>query len=370
VKRIARILSFVLAPSVAAAQAAPAEELPEQPPTYEGTLAPATAAGTTNHALEVHPGLEVFAQFAHRITRAPTGDTSAFNQFDVPRVHASLDGAWQNVHARILLEAVRSAGEGALIGVSGDSLVVRVREAFAAYRFFDLLEARAGVLPTMNVTELDGTWRMRPITASPLELSGLATAADLGAMLKSDLPQKYGWLGVAMYNGEGYTQRELNRGKTVEGAAEIHPLPQGQLLPFAVYASYTAGSTGTEVARANRFMGALLWQGARLRAGIDFVYAWGVGADGTQRSLIADAFVRVEPIDRLLLGLRTSYWVRDISAEPTDAVTSLSGAVGWRIADPLETFLALTRSAPTTRANASAPGSDYWEPRLVARVVF
>jgi hypothetical protein len=62
--------------------------------------------------------------------------------------------------------------------------------------------------------------------------------------------------------------------------------------------------------------------------------------------------------------------VRDTSADPTDAITSLWVAAGWRIADPLETFVALTRSAPTTRANASAPGSDYWEPRLITRVVF
>ena len=45
-------------------------------------------------------------------------------------------------------------------------------------------------------------------------------------------------------------------------------------------------------------------------------------------------------------------------------------SVGWRFADPLEGFLGVVRSLPTTRAEAELPGSNDWEVRAVARVVF
>src|SRR5262249_23020972 len=150
----------------------------------------------------------------------------------------------------------------------------------------------------------------------------------------------------------------------------VHPLPDGPLLPLGVFASFTSGSTGTQLARADRATGALVWQGRTVRGGAAFTHAWGVGANGAQKSIIGDAFVRVEPIPRLLLGARASYWIRNTASDATDTTTTLTGTAGWRFGDPLETFLAVTRSIPSTFAESAEPGNDYWDLRLVARVVF
>lgn len=334
-----------------------------------GRAAPPTEAAT-HGAGPVRAGLEIFAQYSYRSFAGPGDNRTWFHAFDVPRAHAALEGELDAARGRIVLEATRSASEGSLLGVAGDSLVLRLREAYGAYRVAELLELSAGVVPSLTVPNLDGTWMLRPVAPSALEASALMSPADLGAKARADLPRGYGWVAAAAYNGDGYTSRELNRGKSFEGAAELHPLPNGALRPLGVFGSYVAGSTGTSLARADRVTGGLVWQGARVRGGAYFTHAWGVAQLGTQRAMLASAFVRVEPIPRVLLGARVDHVIRDAAVSPNDALTTLWGSLGYRVALPVESFLALTRSIPTTRAQSELPGSNGWELRAIGRVVF
>lgn len=334
-----------------------------------GHAAPPTEAATRGQG-PVRAGLEVIAQYSYRAFDGPGNNKTWFHTFDVPRVHAAVEGELDQARGRVVLEATRSASEGSLVGVAGDSLVLRVREAYGAYRIAAPLEISAGVIPTLTVPNLDGTWMLRAVAPSGLEANGLMTPADLGAKARVDLPRGYGWIAAAAYNGEGYTSRELNRGKTFEGAVEVHPLPDGALRPLGIVGSYVAGSTGTSRARADRVTGGLVWQGERVRAGAHLTHAWGVAQLGTQRAILASAFVRVEPIPRLLFGARLDHVVRDVETEPNDFLTTVWGSAGYRVALPVETFLALSRSIPTTRAQSELPGSDAWDLRAVLRVVF
>jgi hypothetical protein len=314
------------------------------------------------------PGLEIFAEYDLRVTRSGS-TTDWFHNFDVPRVHGSLTGAYGPVRARLLLEAVRSASEGALIGVAGDSLVLRLREASAGYRRGEWLAIDAGVIPTLTVPELDRSFNLRAVAATPLESTALASPADLGATARVNFPKAFGYAAVGAYNGEGYTSRELNRGKNVELAASVHPLAGSAGEPLSLFASYVIGSAGTGKARADRLTGAVVWQGVRLRAGGAVTYAWGVGENGLQRSLLLDGFIRAEPVDRVLLGLRAYSWMRDTGAAG-DRIVGFTGAAGYRIADPLECFLAVTRTLPGDAAEAALPGINRWDLRVIARVVF
>lgn len=328
--------------------------------------APPTAAGNTG--LSVRPGVEVFAQYAARLTNTTAGETEWFHRFDVPRVHAALTGEYRDARARVVLEAVRSAAEGSLVGVDGDSLVFRVREAYASWNGRPL-HLQAGVVPTLTLPEIEGTWRLRAVAPTPLEVTALGSPADLGATARFDLPRTFGWVGVGAYNGEGYNGRELNRGKNVEIVASVHPFPWRAMQPLAVLASYTLGSSGTGAARANRFTGALLWQGASLRVGLTGTVAWGVDDDGGRLSYLLEGFARFEPVERLITGLRVSWWQRD-DREESDRVTTILGTVGYRVLDPLEIFGAVSRQIPGARAEDALPGSDHWEFRLVTRGVY
>lgn len=342
----------------------------KDPLAIAGSAAPATAAGSlAPKEWPVRPGLEIFADYRYTRTYAAAGSTW-YHELGVPRVHASLDAAVAGVRGRVLLEAVRSTSEGSLVGVATDSLVLRLREAFAGYAPLDFVDLKAGVVPTLTLAELDGTWMLRAAAPSALEGAGLASPADLGATARVDAPQRYGWLGVGVYDGEGYASRELNRGKNVEIAALGRPAPGTALLPLAVFASYSLGSTGVARARSDRLTTSILWQGERIRAGAAFTYAWGVGPVGAQRALLADVFVRVEPIERLLLGARASYFVRDDAAPSTDAITQVLASAGFRIAAPLEVHLVGARALPTTLTKDALPASDALDLRAVGRVFF
>lgn len=368
--QLCSLLVLLLSSGVATADepSAPIDATPAPTPAPAPAPIPVSAPPPTASGPTLTPGLEVFAEYALRLTR--TGSTTEwFHNFDVPRAHGSLTGAYGPARARLLIEAVRSASEGALIGVAGDSLVLRLREASAGYRQGELLAIDAGVVPTLTVPELDRSFNLRAVAATPLESTALASPADLGATARVTFPKAFGYAAIGAYNGEGYTGRELNRGKNVEIAASFHPFAASAAAPFGLFASYVVGSTGTGKARADRLTGALVWQGVRLRGGAALTYAWGVGANGLQRSFLVDGFLRAEPIDRVLLGVRAYTWTRD-TAIAGDTIVGFTGAAGYRIADPLESFVAVTRTLPGAAAEAALPGLDRWDVRVIARIVF
>lgn len=361
---------LLLAPMLASAETPAKKPQPTKEDALsgpEGKAAPPTAAGTTG--LKVTPGLEVFAQYGLRKTATLDGQSPWFHIFDVPRVHASVTGEFGPATGRIVLEAVRSASEGALIGVAGDSLVLRLREAWGGYRYKEWFSAAMGVVPTLTVPELEGTWRLRVVGPAPIEQTGMLSPADLGITGRFNFPKNYGYIAAGVYNGDGYARRELNRGKNVEVAAAVHPLPGGAARPLAIFGSYVIGSSGTGLARADRLTTSLLWQGVRLRAGAGMTYAWGLADDGARRSVLLDAFARIEPVDRLMIGLRGAYWNRDIEGAEPDTMVNVTGSVGYRIVRPLETHLAITRQLPSEVAQSALAGSDFWEFRFVSRII-
>ena len=342
-----------------------------------GKAAPATVAGTSKLPVDIKPGLELIAQYIYRTTYDQAGGSQWFHDIELVRGHASIDGTYRFSRARMVLEAVRSESEGALIGVAGDSLVLRIREAWVGFHYPEKetdgwrTEMRAGVVPTLTIPELEGTWMLRAVTPVPLESTGLLAPADLGGTISLGLPRGYGHVDAGVYDGEGYTNQELNRGKNLELAATVHPLAYfKRAQPLAVFGSFVLGSSGTGLAQSNRATGGLLWQGRRVRVGTSFSYAWGYGDDGDQTGWLWDVFARVEPIDRLIFGARAFYWMRDTRAPSEDSVAYVVGAAGYRVFDPLEIFGAVDRTLPTTVAETALPGSNAWSLRLIAHVVF
>jgi len=357
----------------AATEPQPAPDL--LPP--EGVAAPPTAAGTTKLPLDIRPGVEIIAQYIYRTTFDQTGKSDWFHDIELVRGHASIEGGYRFSKARMVLEAVRSASEGALIGVAGDSLVFRVREAWVGFHYPEhetqswRTEMRAGVVPTLTIPELEGTWMLRAVTPVPLETTGLLAPADLGGTIQLGFPKGFGHVDVGVFDGEGYTNQELNRGKNLELAATVHPFALvPRMRPLALFGSLVLGSSGTGLAQSNRATAGLLWQGRRVRAGTTFTYAWGLADDGTKQGYLFDVFARVEPIDRLIFGARAFYWRRDIAAPSEDSIAYVVGSAGYRIFDPLEVFVAVDRTLPTTLAETALPGSNNFDLRVIAHVAF
>ena len=323
----------------------------------------------TDDGLQIEPHVSVITQYVFSL-REEAGEADWFHEFELPRAFAWVDARYEEAEARVLLEGVRSASEGALIGVAGDSLVLRLREAWASYTAWGVLETRVGLVPTMSVGPIEAMWGMRPIHPTGLERTGLASPADLGGTVRAILPRRYGWVGVAGYNGEGYARRELNRGKNIELAANLHPLAGVRgAEPLTAFASYVSGSSGTGLGRADRLNAALGWQGDRIRGGVTATYALGVAGAPETESLVLEAFLRVMPLERLVLGADLLHWHRDLSAGD-DTTLTVSGAAGYFIADPIAAFVAVDGQLFGDAARDSLPGQDDLRIRLIGTASF
>ena len=325
-----------------------------------------TPAGT--HRLIVRPGLDLIGQYSLRITNQSTG-TDWNHRFDLVRAHAAITATWGPVRARLVLEAVRSASEGALLGVAGDSLLLRVREGYAAWRPVAWLEGQVGVVPTLTIPMIESAWGGRAIAAASLESTGLSSPADLGVTLRAQLPRSLGTLAAGAYNGEGYALRELNRGKNLEFSADVRPFATVGLRDLGLVASYVLGSSGTGRSRADRLTVGALFDRPRYGFGATTTIAWGVADLSDRSSILIEGFARGEPIQRWLIAARLSYWNRN-TASTDDTLWTVLFGTGVRIADPLTAWIAVSRTVAGPATIAALPGVDAWEIRAVTRAVF
>jgi hypothetical protein len=388
-------------PSPSPRRKTPEEKTPEAPPEPEPTAEPAKPAEATAaerakpkpktartvrrtapkradaEAKEeddrpvVSAGLEVIAQYVLSVRDDPAGETGWFHEFELPRAHGAIEGRWHDASGRLVVEGVRSTAGGALVGVAGESIVLRVREAFAAYRLFDMLDLQAGVVPTFTIRAFETAWKMRAVAPVAVERAGFLSPADLGANARVTLPLHIGWVGAGGYNGEGYSGRELNRGKNVELASGVHPfcwVEEGR--PFAVIASYVGGSSGTGLARADRISGGMVWDQPRIGGGATVSYALGVDDAGDQRAISIEGFVRGEPLEGFILAGQVAHLWRDIDAPERDGVLTVTGAGGYRPIKYLEALLAVDAFVPSDLADSGLPDLDDWRFRGIAHVVF
>jgi hypothetical protein len=330
----------------------PAPAVSAEPPSASTTApAPAPDIGAFNWS----PRAELFGQFEV----GKTDSAGTYDQFDVPRVHVGAEAQWHGVSGRLLIEGTRSTAGGALIGTAGDSIVVRIREAWAGYRY-GLFEARLGMIPTPVIAVLERAFANRALTPDGLELYGLDSPADLGATVRAHLPSQLGWVALTATNGEGYTFRELNTGKNFELSALIKPIGALSLL-----ATGRIGSTGLAQVRSDRVGGAALWTTETLGLGVNAFYAVGVSDDAGLRSLLLQAFARGTLFDRVLWAVRVHRMQRDLDAVADDSLTTVLASGGVHVIGPLDVYLCFQKTWASSVARAALPGSDAISGRIV-----
>lgn len=325
---------------------------------------PLAAKADETPGTTITPGLDVIALYASQWF-APSGDTTWFHTIDVPRVHASLTASRGPVRARALLEAVRSTSDGALLGVGGDSLLVRFREASAGFDHGGL-HLDAGLVPTTSIPVLEAAWRLRGVSMTALEHSGLAFPADLGVKVRWELPGDHGTVQLGVFDGEGYARREVNRGKTTAGSILLRPFSEGSLGAIRLFAFGEYGSSGVGRTRAHRAGAAAWWDGDALGAGAGWTEAWGLFDDGARRGRLLFAFVRAEPLQDWLAGLQVAHEARDLDNN-RNVVTDLVASVGRRLYAGLELHAMVERRLADASAGQADPLADLLETRVALR---
>ncbi len=298
------------------------------------------------------PRADAFGEFNARFP----SEGPALPAFTVPRVQLGLDAAWLGASARVLAEGAYATNGGALVGVQGDSVVLRLREAWAGYRW-RFLEARMGLIPTLLIPELERGFRFRELGADGLERQQLLAPADLGASLRGFLPGGHGFVGVAVTNGEGYTSRELNAGKNVDVTALVRPFA-ALGLPLEVLGVASFGTQGVPQIPTARAGGGVQWSGPVLGAGASLFWARGLLGEASRTGLLAQGFVRLTLFEHLHLTARTQYFARSLAQEDGLFEGLLGVGGGHAFVDG---FVAWARTVPVGVARPSVVGFDAHE---------
>ena len=244
------------------------------------------------------------------------------------------------------IEAVRSAGPQSLIGIDGNSLVMRLGQAYghaAAHVGPISIGLRGGLIPERWLEQVEKGHDTRGVEALASERALMFDRADLGATLTVS-----GWKGrveldASLTNGEGRAQQELNRGKNTTLILSVRPLRRrlpGGPLALAIHGLYRDGSYGLALAdaagRNHRVAAALTLQSPWAFAGAEYVRALGFNA---RPDLVSDALGAWASayLFRNYLGIMASYaHIRQDVATPgtrVDVVTAgLFGDVfGYRL---------------------------------------
>ena len=139
---------------------------------------------------------------------------------------------WWRPHWRVdtgvalRVEAVRSAGPQSLIGIDGNSLILRLAQAYGhmAVHLGPIdIGARFGQVPERWIEQLEKGYDTRGLDPLASDRVVMFDRADLGATLTLS-----GWKGrfdvdASFTNGEGRAQLELNQGKNTTLITTVRP---------------------------------------------------------------------------------------------------------------------------------------------------
>jgi hypothetical protein len=168
------------------------------------------------------------------------GNSVHRNAFDVGRAYINLTGQLSHIVAfRITPDIVRESGLVSS-GVTNDSLVFRIKYAYAQFNLDDWMArgswVRLGIQQTPWVDFDEGIYRYRfqgTTFAERVPLPTTMTSSDAGVSFHYNFAQNYGDVHVGLYNGENYGRVETNNEKGFEF--------RGTLRPFAKLAPVLRG---------------------------------------------------------------------------------------------------------------------------------
>jgi hypothetical protein len=248
------------------------------------------AAGYTppDDTPSIRVGMTLFPNFTYQTTPTITdADGNVVNKtaFDVARAYINITGNISHIVAfRITPDITRQSGLltlGTGNSVSSDSLVFRIKYAYAQFNFDDWMTrgswARIGIQQTPWVDFEEGIYRYRfqgTVFAERIPLLTTMTSSDAGVSFHYNLPSNYGDVHVGVYNGENYQKVEVNDQKALEFRGTLRPFAtsvpvlRGVRAHLVYYNDNYAGSDERK-----RVMGNVTFEHQHVNAGFDYLSA-------------------------------------------------------------------------------------------------
>lgn len=287
--------------------------------------------------------LGVDAEMISQATREST-DAGAFTSVELSRARlgVSLDlpnPPIRRAGADLRFEAVRSASPDSVIGVVGDSLIVRV--AVAQLVGEDMVgplrvEARAGLVEESHRRAISLAWDLRLVDSPLIERAAFGHTADLGAALGVGAFGERLLIEAAVTNGEGPAEVEQDDRKNV--TVTLSGVPFRALeheLRLSVHLQKgTRGAGGT---RNDAVSGLFALVGNRLGLGVEYTRLSGHLDRGDREADALGVYVRGEVWDPWL-GLFARFDRLDTDFEARGSVQKrLGGGVYGTLVDAPET---------------------------------
>lgn len=281
---------------------------------------------------------ELFAGFR----RSALAGGRKFSEFALDRAELGTQLWWRphwrlDTGAATRIEAVRSAGPQSLIGIDGNSLVMRLAQAYghAAVHLGPIsIGLRGGLVPERWLEQVEKGYDTRGVDPLASDRTVMFDRADLGATLTVS-----GWnsrveLDASITNGEGRAQQELNRGKNTTLILTARPLRRRLArgpLALAIHGLYRDGSYGLALdgaaGRNHRIAAALTFQSPWAFAGAEYVRALGFNARPDLVSDTLGAWASAY-LFRHYLGIMASYaHIRQDVATPDTQVNVLTAGL-------------------------------------------
>lgn len=280
-------MTIALALSLALMATAPASTSPTMPsPAASPTFPSAWRAPETGADSGVFAGGQLFAGFDAPLSPA---QTTVWPRFLLERVEVGGGVVWQRtIEGVVRLEGIRSASPQSVFGIDRNSLLPRFRLAFAGARpAFSLagvdvvVSGRVGLIPEPWLERLEGQGSLRGLVALPSERAGLLQTSDLGASAGLQVANGLVDIVVAITNGEGKNEVELNPGKNVTILVSSTPLRLSvfdEPLALSIAGAWRDGSVGVSSTRDHRGLVALTASHPWFHVGAEGV--WALGVDG------------------------------------------------------------------------------------------
>ncbi len=281
---------------------------------------------------------ELFAGFR----RSALAGGRKFSEFALDRAELGTQLWWRphwrlDTGAATRIEAVRSAGPQSLIGIDGNSLVMRLAQAYghAAVHVGPIsIGLRGGLVPERWLEQVEKGYDTRGVDPLASDRTLMFDRADLGATLTVS-----GWnsrveLDASITNGEGRAQQELNRGKNTTLILTARPLRRRVAkgpLALAIHGLYRDGSYGLALdgaaGRNHRIAAALTFQSPWAFAGAEYVRALGFNARPDLVSDTLGAWASAY-LFRNYLGIMASYaHIRQDVATPDTQVNVVTAGL-------------------------------------------
>lgn len=189
----------------------------------------------------------------------------SYNEFDLRRAELAMHvNPTENFGALIRIEAIRSATPESLLGVDGNSLLVRVKHAYghAQTQLGPIYgELRLGMIPDAWIEALERNYDFRGLSPTLSEGGLFFDTSDLGGGLvlstrgRGFFSKDAIRLSIAATNGEGRNEIERNRGKNITTALSVQPVVANFLggdFRVGLHGFYRYGSLGVGAARDDR----------------------------------------------------------------------------------------------------------------------